>query len=69
MHHEDLAARLAVRALRAYQYLHVWLGTIKPALDGELCVPVGPPPEVAGEGLQVRTAQERFKWSHCVVNL
>ena len=69
VHHEDLAARLAVRALRAHQHLHIRLGAIQPPFDGKLRVPVRPLPEVAGEGLQVRTAQERFKRSHGVINL
>ncbi len=69
MDHEDLAARLAARTLRAHQYLHIRLGAIKPPFDGKLRDRVRPPPEVRRDGLQVRTAEEWFEGSHCVINL
>ena len=62
--HEDLAARLAVGPLRAHQYLHVRLGTVQPAFDGKLRRRIRTPPKVGGDGLQVRTAQQRLKGNH-----
>ena len=57
VHHENLAAGIAVRALRAYQNLHVRLGTVQAAFHGELGRQIRTLPEVPGDGLQVRTAQ------------
>src|SRR5450759_3958487 len=69
VHHENLAARLAVGTLRAHQYLHIRLGTVQAAFDGELGRRIRTLPEVAGDGLQVRTAQQRVKGKHGGANL
>jgi hypothetical protein len=69
VHHEDLASSYTVGALRAHQHLHIGLGAKEAALDRKFRRSIGPPPEMADEGLEVWAAQERFERSHCVINL
>src|ERR1039458_6819212 len=64
VHHDDLAPRLAVRTLGAHQDLHVGLRAVQAAFHRKLRRQIRTLPEVRGDGLQVRAAEQRVKGSH-----
>ena len=64
VHHDDFAQRFARRALRFHQHLDAGLGVYQAALNGKLRADIGPLPEVGGDGLEVRVAEERIEIGH-----